>query len=74
MRNFIVMAAHKVSESVHDAPAVKSTIAALVLQIVAVMQSAQTVASTLTALFTSVAGVVVAYIGLRKAWKNRDKE
>jgi len=53
---------------------VVSNIGAVAAALVAVLQSSQEVASTLIALFTSIAAAMTAYLTLRKAWRNRDKE
>lgn len=63
----------KLAESAAAQPA-QSAIAGILLQVVAVLQSAQTVASTITALLTSIGGLVIAYFGVRKAWRNRNKD
>jgi hypothetical protein len=63
----------KVAEEASGQP-VTSVLAGVAMQIVSVLQSAQTVASTLIAFVTSITGLVVAFLGLRGAWRNRNKD
>lgn len=65
--------AANVAENAAGQP-VTSVIAGVAMQIVSVLQSAQSVASTLIALVTSITGLVVALLGLRGAWRNRNKD
>lgn len=50
-----------------------STVGAVSAALVSVLQNSQAVASTLMALFTSLAGAVTAFLALRSAWRNRNK-
>lgn len=58
--------------AVDNHPAV-AVVASIASSLVALMQSAQEVVSTLIALVTSIAGLVVAIMALRSKWKNRNK-
>ena len=66
------MAANMVASTAAQPAA--SAAAGVLLNVVAILQSAQELAGTLIALVTSITGLVVAIMGLRGALKNRNKE
>lgn len=53
---------------------VASNLGAVAAAIIAILQSSQEVASTLIALFTSSAAAMTAFLTLRSAWRNRNKD
>jgi len=62
-----------VTDQVNSHP-ITTSVAGVATTIVALLQSAQTVAGTLIAFFTSIAGVVTVLLQMRRAWRNRNKD
>jgi hypothetical protein len=63
----------KVAEQVNAHP-VTASVSSIAMGAVAMLQSAQSVASTLIAFVTSIAGLITAVMAVRNAWRNRNKE
>jgi hypothetical protein len=59
-------------ETVNSHP-VTAAVGGMATATVAVLQSAQSVASMLIALVTSIAGLITAVLAVRNAWRNRNK-
>lgn len=67
------MMAAAAAEQVNAHP-VTTTVAGIAATIISIMQSAQSVAGTLIAFATSIAGLVTVILQVRRAWRNRNKE
>lgn len=63
----------KAAEQVNSHP-VTAAVSGTAMAAVSILQSAQSVASTLIAFVTSIAGLITAVLAVRNAWRNRNKE